>query len=376
MDERKKLKKGILIRDEFIAAEREQEAIILANLGQSVYNSGSADKKPLNKYQKPIGEISDEIHNLEDSLRRLLADDEKRTVAREETKALKVELRNIKNKEEPLFEELGRSSWELWKSGRSVHENFEEALDDLIKAELRLHAAEDAVIRTEQDSGSKAAKLLIKGKALLLAGRRKTASTTLDRMWGRAGEKLFKVIPAASFSNTPAALPSSSLEALSKRRDEISRRESELNDEVSAMDRALEDMPGKGGVKRRVSWIETRLETINNNLDDAFRTLGKVWVDQSGKKSSDAVVEKWKKELAEVNKRISVLEVEQNTISAHMEFLEAEEERDAKAGQVSKLEEEVKSRQSVLKGLKKELSAMEKKLADEREKLPVLPEDR
>lgn len=376
MDVRKKLKKGILIRDESIAAEREQEAIILANLGQSVYGSGLADNKSLKKYQKTVGEINDEIHNLEDSLRRLLVDDEKRIANQEEVKALKVELRNIKNKEEPLFEELGRSSWDLWKSDRSVHDGMEEALDDLIKAEVRLHAAEDAVIRTEQDTGSKAARLLIKGKALLMAGRRKTASTALDRLWGRAGEKLIKDIPAESFTNTPAALPSSSLEALRKRREEISLRESELKDESSVLDAALEEMPGKGGVKRRVIWIETRLETIHNNLDDAFRTLGKAWVDQSGKKSTDALVEKWKKEWTEVNKRISVLEAEQNALSAHMEFLESEEARDTKAGQVGKLEEEVKSRQSVLKGLKKELSAMEKKLADEKEKLPVLPEGR
>ncbi len=376
MDVRKKLKKGILIRDESIAAEREQEAIILANLGQSVYDSGLADNKSLKKYQKTVGEINDEIHNLEDSLRRLLVDDEKRIANQEEVKALKVELRNIKNKEEPLFEELGRSSWDLWKSDRSVHDGMEEALDDLIKAEVRLHAAEDAVFRTEQETGNKATKLLIKGKALLLAGRRKTASTALDRLWGRAGEKLSRDIPAASFSDTPAAPPSSSLEALRKRREEISRRVSELNDESSVLETALEDMPGKGSVKKRVSWIESRLETIHNNLDGAFRALGKAWVDQSGTKSSDAVVGKWKKDWAEVNKRISILEAEQNAISTHMEFLEAEEARDAKAGEVGKLEEEVKSRQSVLKSLKKELSAMEKKLTEKREKLPILPEDR
>jgi len=376
VDVQKKLKKGILIRDESIAAEREQEAIVLTNLGQSIYDSGLADNKSLKKYKKTIGELNDEIQNLEDSLRRLLVDDEKRNANQEELKALKVELRNIRNKEEPLFDDLGRSSWELWKSGRSVHNGMEEALDDLIKAEARLQAAEDAVFRTEQETGGKAVKLLIKGKALLLAGRRKTASTALDRLWGRAGKKISRDIPAASFSDTSAGPPSSTLEALGKRREEISRRVSELNDESSDLDTALEEMPGKGGVKKRVNWIEARLETIQNNLDDAFRDLGKAWADQSGINSSDAVVGKWKKEWAEVNKRISVLEGEQNALSTHIEFLEAEKSRDVKVGEVGKLEEEVKSRQSVLKRLKKELSTMEKVLVDKREELPLLPEDR
>jgi len=374
MSERKKLNKGITAREEAIAAEREQEAVILANLGQSVYDADSEVFKDSGVFTKNISGIGDEIRNLEDFLRRLLADDEKRNAFQEELKSLKVELRNIRNKEEPLFEELGKSAWELWKSGRSLHENMESALDDLIKADARLHAVEDAVLRTEQEVENKAVKLLTKGKAILLAGRKKTAASALDRLWNRAGEKLSRTVPSESFSDTPAAVPSATLEALGKRREEISERVEVLNNETAALDAALEEMPGKGGVKKRVSWIEDSLENKHNELDVAFRNLGEAWLTQSKGKISDPNVAKWKKEWSEADRRISVLQEEQKSLSAHLALLDLEEVRGHKAGQVSEQEKEVKSRQAVLKGLKKELAVLDKELAAQKEQLPPLPE--
>ena len=61
---------------------------------------------------------------------------------------------------------------------------------------------------------------------------------------------------------------------------------------------------------------------------------------------------------------------EQNALKAHLDIIDSETLRDSKAGQVSRLEDEIKSRQSKLKELKKELSAIEKKLAIQKEKLP------
>ncbi len=376
MSDRGEMNRKISARDNTIAAEREQENIVLANLGQSVFDSEPADVGVLEKNRKIIIGISDEIQNLEKSLRKLLADDEKRSVIQEEQKSLKVELRNMKNKEEPLLEELGRTSWELWKSGRTIDEGLEEALSDLIRAEERLHAAEDAELRSGNNSGSRAAKFILKGKALLLAGRRKTASSALERLWERAGRNLCESIPPEAFSDTPAAVSASALKVLSDRRDEISRRTAALTEDFKALDSSMSEIPGKGSVRKRVGWIENSLELSQNELDVAFRALGKTWLENnSGRKSSNTAVEQHKKEWTALNRRITTLEDEQNAISAHREFMESEESRDFKAGQVSKLEEDLKSRQIVLKGLKKELTAIEKKLADQKEKLPPMPED-
>ena len=373
MSDRKALIGRITARDEAIDTEREQEGIVLANLGQSVFDSRLAEGKPLEKYKNVVVGITGEIRDLEDTLRRLLADDEKRSAIQEEKKSLNVELRNMKNKEEPLLEELGRSAWELWKSGRQIDEKMEEALDNLVKAELRLHAAEDAMFRNENDTGSKAVSILSRGKALVLAGRRKTASAVLDRHWGRAGRNLREIMPPEAFADTPAAVSFSTLKALSKRRNDIAERVKAIADETKALDAMLEDLPGKGGVSKRVTWIENALDKKRAELDDAFSDLGESWIGNTNGKSVDASVEKIKNEWTAINKRIGVLEDEQKILSAHSDYLESESLRDQKASQISRLEEEIKSRQAALKDLKKELAAIEKNLAAQKESLLPLP---
>lgn len=373
MSDRKALIGRITARDEAIDTEREQEGIVLANLGQSVFDSRLAEGKPLEKNKNVVVGITGEIRDLEDALRRLLADDEKRSAIQEEKKSLNVELRNMKNKEEPLLEELGRSAWELWKSGRQIDEKMEEALDNLVKAELRLHAAEDAMLRNENDTGSKVVSILSRGKALVLAGRRKTASAVLDRHWGRAGRNLREIMPPEAFADTPAAVSFSTLKALSKRRNDIAERVKAIADETKALDAMLEDLPGKGGVSKRVTWIENALDKKRAELDDAFRDLGESWIGNTNGKSVDAPVEKLKNEWTAINKRIGVLEDEQKILSAHSDYLESESLRDQKASQISRLEEEIKSRQAALKELKKELAAIEKNLAAQKESLLPLP---
>jgi hypothetical protein len=363
MSDWKTLTAEIESRNEAIAAEIEQESIILANLGQSVHGSGLVEG---NIVDKVIGEI----HKLEDALRRILADEDKRVAILEETKSLKVELRNMKNRELPLLEELGRTAWEVWKSGHQINDGMEEALDDLVKAEERVHTAEDALHRNENGIGGKSANILSRGKAFLLAGRRKTATVALDRLWGRAGGRIRDMIAAELFVDTPAAAPSMALKALSARREEIAAMEMSMTEKNDALDAALEEMPGKGGARKRVAWIEDSLETRRTELDDAFKVLGREWLDVNGGKKADSGVEKRRLEWVEINKKIQLLNDEQNALKAHLDIIDSETLRDNKAGQVSRLEAEIKSRQSELKELKKELSAIEKKLAIQKEKLP------
>lgn len=375
MNDRKVLTGRIAARDEAVNAEREQEGIVLANLGQSVFDCGLPELKSLDEFVKTVVTVTDEIRELEDSLRQMLADGEKRSVILEEQKSLKVELRNMKNKEEHLFDELGKCAWDLWKSGRLIDDKMEKALDVLVKAEFRLNTAEDAMHRNENDEGGKASVLFAKGKAFLLAGRRNTASTALDRLLGRAGRNIYEMIPSEAFTDTPAAVSSSTLKALGDRRNEIAEREKDLAGEITALDAAIEDMPGKGGVKRREGWIEDALETRQIKLDDAFQNLGKAWLGNSRGKSTDIQVEKCRKEWSAINSRISIIEDEQRALTAYRDVLESELLRDQKAVQVSKLAAELKNQQTVLKDLKKDLALLEKNLTARKESLPPLPED-
>lgn len=367
MNDIKKMTVEIEARDESITFEVDQENIVLANLGQALHDSGTTDSGS-------VAGILVEIQNLEDALRQILADDERRIAIQEELKSLKVELRNTNNKENQVLEELGRRSWDLWKSGRQVDEKMEEALDDLIKAEERLNAAEDALSRNENDIGGKSVKILAKGKAFLLAGRKKNATAALDRLWGKAGANIQDLVDLEKFIDTPVSSVVVTLKALNARREEIIERESTLSADTELLDKALEEMPGKGGGRKRISWIEDALETKRGELDYAFQDLGREWVDGSKSEPINKDVDLRHKEWIKINQQIGKLDGERKAFQAHKAYLESTSERDNKARHVERLDKEIKSRQTELKDLKKELSAVEKKLASQKEGLPPLPE--
>jgi hypothetical protein len=373
MNDLKKLDRRVAGKEDAIASERENEDVILANLGQELYEA-NLTKLPSDPLEE-VRRLSGEIRDAENSLRRILADNEKRTGLQEEKKSLNVELRNIKNREESTLEELGRAAWDLWKSSHQFGDEMEFALEDLIKTEKRLHEAEDAVYRYEGENKGRTAALFSRGKALFWAGRKKTASVTLERLWGKAGRSIFGTMSAEAFSDTPAALPMATLKALQDRGKEIEDRLEAISAEYEALDASLEDMPGKGGAKKRVSYIESLLEQNRNALDDAYRELGRSWTDMKPASSESVELKARRKELDAAENRIAALEADISALKAHKEYLIAEADRDAKAKKAASLEETVKEQQAVLKAAKKELASAEKACLALKESLPPIPED-
>lgn len=373
MNDLKKLDKRIAGKKDAIASERENEDVILANLGQELYEA-NFPKLPAETLED-VTRISGEIRDVENSLRRILADNEKRTELEEEKKFLKVELRNMKNRKESALEELGRTTWDLWKSSRQFGDEMESALEDLIKAEKRLHEAEDAAYRMEGGNKGRTATLFSRGKALLLAGRKKNASVNFERLWGKAGLIIFDSISAETFTDTPAAVPMASLKALQDRGKEIEGRLEAISAEFEALDSSLEDMPGKGGAKKRVSHIESLLELHRNELDEAYRELGRSWTEMKPGTSVSAELKARRNELEAAENRIAGLEADISALKVHQEYLIAESDRDVKAEKTAALEETVKKQQAALKAAKKELASAEKACLALKESLPTIPEE-
>ncbi|MDF1566677.1 MAG: hypothetical protein P1P77_01515 [Spirochaetaceae bacterium] len=373
MNDLKKLDRRIADKEDAIASERENEDVILANLGQEL-DEANLPKLPSDTLEE-VRRLSGEIRDAENSLRRILADNEKRTELQEEKKSLKVELRSMKNREESALEELGRAAWELWKSSRQFGDEMESALEDLIKTEKRLHEAEDAVYRYEGENKGRTAALFTRGKALLWAGRKKTASVALERLWGKAGLSIFDTMSAEAFTDTPAALPMATLKALQDRGKEIDDRLEAISAEFEALEASLEEMPGKGGAKKRVSYIESLLEQNRNTLDDAYRELGRTWIGMKPAASESAELKARRKELEAAENRIAGLEADISALKAHKEYLIAEADRDAKAEKAAVLEETVKEQQTALKAAKKELASAEKACLALKESLPPISEE-
>ena len=352
-----------------VTQESEKREAALTRLGRALHQAGLASDIP---QAAAAADKIEEIRELEESLRSFLSDQERRGAAADERKALNVESRNIRNRRTELHETLGRASWSMWKSNRNV-DNLETALGELIKAESRLHTAEDAAYRSERNPSS----ILSRGRTLLLASRRKNASAALERLMAKAGTRVMELVEPQALEDTPAMEAAAALASLKTREQEILARREELSREEKTLDAALEELPGKGGIRRRGAWIERQLDELRGELDETLGNLAEWWLESRSSETGDTPpgVKKHTEELTDIDERIARLESRVNALEAHRELKETEEKRTRQAAAVESLDAEIKKRQANLKNARKTLASIDKQLENIRKTLPPLPED-
>lgn len=355
-----------------VTRELEKREAALTRLGLAIHQAGLVSDIP---EAAAAADKTEEIQELEESLRSFLSDQERRGAAADERKALNVESRNIRNRRTELHETLGRASWSMWKSNRHV-ENLEAALGELIKAESRLHIAEDAAYRSERNPSS-ASSILSRGRTFLLASRRKNASAALERLMAKAGARVMELVEPQALEDTPAMEAAAALASLKTREQEITARRDELSREEKTLDAALEELPGKGGIRRRGAWIERQLDELRGELDEALGNLAEWWLESRSSETGDAPpeVKKHTEELTDIDEGIARLESRVSALEAHRELKETEENRTRQAAAVESLDAEIKKRQANLKSARKTLASIDKQLENIRKTLPPLPED-
>ena len=340
-----------------VTQELEKREAALTRLGRALHQAGLASDIP---EAAAAADKIEEIRELEESLRSFLSDQERRGAAADERKALNVESRNIRNRRTELHETLGRASWSMWKSNRNV-DNLETALGELIKAESRLHTAEDAAYRSERNPSSPSS-ILSRGRTLLLASRRKTASAALERLMAKAGARVMELVEPQALEDTPAMEAAAALASLKTREQKILARREELSREE---------------IRRRGAWIERQLDELRGELDEALGNLAEWWLESRSSETGDTPprVKKHTEELTDIDERIDRLESRVSALEAHRELKETEEKRTRQAAAVDSLDAEIKKRQTNLKNARKTLASIDKQLENIRKTLPPLPED-
>lgn len=371
MMNRKDLLKSIEAGEESLAAERDRKNVILTNLGQAL--NGDRDSRPKELFTE-VDKTEAEIRDLEETLRNLLSEEDSRKTLNEEAKTLKVEARNLNSRRESAYEDLGRACWEAWKSGRQTEPALAELLNDLNRADTRLQDAEVAAFRNGSDTDSGRKSLFSRGRSLLLAGRKRTATASMDRLWGKAGRRIYENLDPANLAETTASSVLAVLEGLEDRLGVIISRQQEIAAANENLEERLAGMPGKGPLRKRVSWLENTIDECRGRLDEVFRDLGRTWVETGEATGASGDVERCRTDLAAAEETILALESNLEAFRAHREYLTAEADRGRKAAKVHRIEQDIKDRQTQLKLEKKELAAIDKDLAGMAESLPPLPE--
>ena len=373
--DQKSLAKAIAAGEEALAAERDTEAVALANLGQALHSAGKGSDAP-DGLVEDVDSAVTEIKELEESLRTLLSEQEERKALSEESRTLKVEARNTGNKLESVYEDLGRAAWDLRKSGKTLEPDLEEALEDLVRVDEKIHNAEVAAYRNESDSSVGSRSILSRGRALFFAGRKKTASASLDRLWSKAGRKIASLDGTTEIGGTgdsPLASAFRNLNDLEQKIREIEDRQEHIASDLEKLDSLLTELPGKGTVRRRQSWLEDAADKARIRLDEAYLNLARGWMENKGSAAVSGNLEKRRKDVLAAEERINTGLSELEAYRAHSQFLKSRDERDRMASKVHRTEQDIKERQAELKLQKKELNSLERELTSLEQSLPPLP---
>ena len=360
-------------RNSAIVKEKENEAAMLSRLGRAVHSSGGGDGLDSHILNTVLN-IQKNGRELKDSLHRLLEIEEQGIAITDEIKKLNVELRNLNNKTQDCMEELARSAWSSWKSGKESIDGLEGALDELIKADEHLNSVEEAVSRNERLVGNLGGAILSKGRALFLASRRRTAASSMDRLWRSVGNEIYSTVDAKEFQGTSVEAAFDALTKIDARKREIEKNLLEFATTKEDLEMNVENMPGKGSLNKRVSWIKKTINEGDATLENAFRDLGVAWLESEEQEALSPDVDKYRLECIAVRERIQNFEREIQAFESHCKFLELESDRDKQKVVVSNLEAKVKKLQSQLKDAKKAMTDSAKKTDKLKESLPPLPE--
>ncbi len=360
-------------RNSAIVKEKDRELTMLARLGRAVHSSGGGDGLDSHVLNAVLN-IQNDGRELEDSLRRLLEIEEQGIAVTDEIKKLNVELRNLNNKTQDCMEALARSAWSSWKSGKESINGLEDALDELIRADEHLNSVEDAVSRNERLVGNLGGAILSKGRALFLAGRRRTAASSIDRLWRSVGNEIYSAVDGKGFQGTSVEAAFEAIAKIDARKQEIEKNLLAFAATKEGLEADVENMPGKGSLNKRVSWIRKAINEGAAALENAFRDLGAAWLESEEKEALSPDVDKYRRECIAVREQLQNFETEIHIFESHCKLLELESDRDKQEIVVGNLEAKVKKLQSQFKDAKKAMTDSVKKIDKLKESLSPLPE--
>ena len=388
------------------ALEKKNEFFVL--LGRIAYEGDYAARINHDDYTLACESITDldaEIQSAHEESLRLEEQIEYLGDIHDRRNDLKKEIRKLKTRKAPLYESIGRSAWESWKSGSYAGQDIEKALKDLIRAEERLHAARDAVCRSNLPR--KKTSLLTKGKIRFLSEKSKLASAAMERLWGAAGRKVSESIVIGK-------LAGSSMEEHITAIREIRQKEADIRTQIESL--VMEAGNIKAGfpvkanlsaedavpvdAKRTVSSFrrqmhdnEIRLRKKRDSLESSYYLLAELWLRLSEHEKNSEIEQILVDPMAtgqssfpgislarahadclKAKARIFLCRENRENLLYHKKYEDLKKIIKMEKNKIEVMKSKIKNRQSQIKELEKKNLQNCKDLDDCLKKLPPLPE--
>ncbi|MBB6479487.1 hypothetical protein [Spirochaeta isovalerica] len=329
--------------------------------GEKLYKG---DDEAINKLLEALGEREKRLQNIDSQMDDLRTSYNRISEIAEREKEIGEEYALLEKENKKLFVPLGRVAYFPLKGGRG--QEYGKSFDSLVEAEENLKEQDNEIFRLESSGGKKKflENLKDKGRIAVLRSKKKRLESSMDNLFGKLGEKIYRKDPAfldsiedetvASFKENRIKMAALDKE-IAQLKEENSNLEKHLKSEYnssrqkkteekmqSRRDLALSDKMA-GVYDLGLYLYREKIELKDNEVEQLFASAGEIY----GKiENQEREIEKLKAELEIVNLEEEVTEMKKNIKDLEMTIEKCNSD-------ISEFNNEIKRARAEIRKLKK-----------------------
>ncbi len=236
-----------------------------------------------------------------------------------EVDSLRGKIADLEESVQPMYEEIGRKAFEIYKSHPFVDENYVDLFSELVKNHEDIRDIDQQLVQLERETEEKPFldRMVAKGKIALLRNRRTTREQNTPRLFRKAGRfvtesNFITVVDDATL--TRAVEP---YHQVNTQIDDLNRRIADLQKEDQSLAEDLRALGADRKAVRRVAELEQQIEDLTTALNNVSMQVGEGYLSELKKDDSGAAA------VAESVARVRELERECQAVDKQIEKLKA-----------------------------------------------------
>lgn len=338
---------------------------LLRQLGEhlSYQPPESFEATPLGGTHARVNELRERLPESRQQVKRILQSAARSEELEKGIRSVRVQLAGLEEEGERICEEIGRCAFEAYRSTRPHEAEYERIFGPLLEQEQELAALEAEMEKAQ--SGSKSGNFFRifkeSGRSLYVKGLMSLKKKTVARNYREAGHRfceseLVKGItdPELKATLAPYTKNRQKVDALGSEMDTLRSRQ-------EALWKELKELGAERAHQRRVREIENRIERIEEELEDAFGSMGRAYRAKPIKSfAEDPEVKKLLREVSRVEKSAEQHRRQIARIEAAIQLDGVEKQRAAMEDRVERLEREIEHRKSEIRSLSERIEEARK----------------
>lgn len=340
----------------------------------------SFTKTPLSTLSRDARKIQSSIENYDRQIQRIADILQRNEEMKQERQALNANIDSIENENIPVYAKIGEEAFRIYKETPAQFHEYAEIFSTVMeqKNELIQMERDIAALDSEQQQKGFFGKIVDKGQATYLRGRKLVRMKSLSKYYEQIGEKVCN-------SDFIEQAESQSLHAVAKpyydnmqRREELNDQLKQLIEEQEKLDQELIDLTGEQKAGRRMDELRIAAKDEKNNLLGIFERMGITYYKAAREEmESNEKIDQNVERIEELEKNIETSKKVIERVEADIEAEKLSADIQRMERNITSLEEDIARSQERIAQLKDEIESTEKekakyeKIRGPKEQLPV-----